>query len=59
MHLEIPEGVEPHEAVTTKLQKHQKQALFWMIQRERTLYRGCRGGMLLDDPGIFHSFHFY
>lgn len=53
MHKEIPEeGTEPHESVITPLQKHQKQALLWMIQRERTPYRKCRGGMLLDDPGI-------
>jgi hypothetical protein len=56
-HPEIPpEGREPHESVTTPLQPHQKQALWWMIKREQTLHRGCRGGMLLDDPGMFPLF---
>lgn len=38
--------------LTTSLREHQRVGVGWMIHRESNAFRGCRGGLLLDDVGL-------
>lgn len=38
--------------ITTQLHPHQKMDLAWMIEREGSMYKKCRGGILGNDPGL-------
>ena len=47
----VPPILQPEFLVTT-LRDHQKAGIAWMIHRETHPFRGCRGGLLLDDVGL-------
>lgn len=40
------------EFLKTQLRPHQQVGVGWMVHRESHPFRGCRGGMVLDDVGL-------
>lgn len=38
--------------LVTELREHQRAGVAWMLHRERHVFCGCRGGLLLDDVGL-------
>lgn len=53
-HTEL-KGIDAVDCIVTPLKEHQRVALEFMCLREKKEFKGCLGGMLLDDAGLGKS----